>query len=197
MAKALLTEGRDQIRNASIETGHRQRECFHIDCPYTGSTHRGVRHGCFVFKADVTTSSQSCDLFYSRGSLRCSVCWSKNPLGSTSGRTIQLDKDVSAISAYLFSFLGIEERCAKEKREGRGTIQLQHLAVLCRGLQPRRLSFPTTSIRPAHLQHANYRKVTAAELRSRKEPPTKVKMLVRDFIDDSLYNVRLPHFPLE
>jgi hypothetical protein len=38
-------------------------------------------------------------------------------------------------------------------------------------------------------QHINYRRVTATDLSSRREPPTKVKMLVRDFIDDSLYNV--------
>ena len=30
------------------------------------------------------------------------------------------------------------------------------------------------------------------ELAHRSEPPTKVKMLVRDFIHDSLYNVRYP-----
>ncbi|KAL7423809.1 hypothetical protein Q5752_001393 [Cryptotrichosporon argae] len=40
-------------------------------------------------------------------------------------------------------------------------------------------------------EHATYRRVTAAELASRREPPTRVKMLVRDFIDDSLYN---PHY---
>ncbi|WVQ97160.1 hypothetical protein IAU59_004270 [Kwoniella sp. CBS 9459] len=39
--------------------------------------------------------------------------------------------------------------------------------------------------------HVNWRRVTASELTSRKEPPTRVKMLVRDFIDDSLYN---PHY---
>lgn len=39
------------------------------------------------------------------------------------------------------------------------------------------------------IQHVNYRRVTATDLSSRREPPTKVKMLVRDFIDDSLYNV--------
>ncbi|WRT64028.1 uncharacterized protein IL334_000955 [Kwoniella shivajii] len=39
--------------------------------------------------------------------------------------------------------------------------------------------------------HVHWRRVTAAELTSRKEPPTRVKMLVRDFIDDSLYN---PHY---
>jgi hypothetical protein len=31
--------------------------------------------------------------------------------------------------------------------------------------------------------------VTAKDLAHRREPPTKVKMLARDFIDDSLYNV--------
>ncbi|CAK9781435.1 DUF185-domain-containing protein [Cutaneotrichosporon oleaginosum] len=38
---------------------------------------------------------------------------------------------------------------------------------------------------------AKYRKVTAADLANYREPPTRVKMLVRDFIDDSLYN---PHY---
>jgi hypothetical protein len=31
--------------------------------------------------------------------------------------------------------------------------------------------------------------VTAKDLTHRREPPKKVKMLVRDFVDDSLYNV--------
>lgn len=31
--------------------------------------------------------------------------------------------------------------------------------------------------------------VTAQDLAYHREPPTRVKMLVRDFIDDSLYNV--------
>ncbi|BEI85127.1 hypothetical protein CcaverHIS002_0505280 [Cutaneotrichosporon cavernicola] len=38
---------------------------------------------------------------------------------------------------------------------------------------------------------AKYRRVTATELANFREPPTKVRMLVRDFIDDSLYN---PHY---
>lgn len=42
-------------------------------------------------------------------------------------------------------------------------------------------------------QHLKYRRVTAKDLSRRHEPPTRVKMLVRDFIDDSLYNVR--NFP--
>ncbi|WVR05785.1 hypothetical protein IAU60_002810 [Kwoniella sp. DSM 27419] len=42
--------------------------------------------------------------------------------------------------------------------------------------------------------HVNWRRVTAAELTSRKEPPTRVKMLVRDFIDDSLYNPNYGYF---
>lgn len=36
--------------------------------------------------------------------------------------------------------------------------------------------------------------MTAKDLRHRREPPTRVKMLVRDFIDDSLYNVSKPSF---
>ncbi|RXK42071.1 hypothetical protein M231_00793 [Tremella mesenterica] len=39
--------------------------------------------------------------------------------------------------------------------------------------------------------HVNYRRVTASDLAKHEEPPTRVKMLVRDFIDDSLYN---PHY---
>ncbi|WWC66472.1 uncharacterized protein I206_100374 [Kwoniella pini CBS 10737] len=42
--------------------------------------------------------------------------------------------------------------------------------------------------------HVHWRRVTAAELTSRKEPPTRVKMLVRDFIDDSLYNPNYGYF---
>ncbi|KAK4688906.1 hypothetical protein P7C73_g1206, partial [Tremellales sp. Uapishka_1] len=42
--------------------------------------------------------------------------------------------------------------------------------------------------------HVNYRRVTASELVSRREPPTRVKMLVRDFIDDSLYNPNYGYF---
>lgn len=37
--------------------------------------------------------------------------------------------------------------------------------------------------------HVTYRRVTAKDLAHRKHSPTRVKMLVRDFIDDSLYNV--------
>ncbi|KAI9062507.1 DUF185-domain-containing protein [Trametes sanguinea] len=39
--------------------------------------------------------------------------------------------------------------------------------------------------------HVNYRRVTANELEHEREPPRRVKMLVRDFIEDSLYN---PHY---
>lgn len=38
---------------------------------------------------------------------------------------------------------------------------------------------------------SNYRTVTATELATRNTPPRRVKMLVRDFIDDCLYN---PHY---
>lgn len=37
--------------------------------------------------------------------------------------------------------------------------------------------------------------VTANELESHTEPPTGVKMLVRDFIEDSLYNPHYGYFP--
>lgn len=44
-------------------------------------------------------------------------------------------------------------------------------------------------------EHAHYRRVTANELESLREPPTEVKMLVRDFIEDSLYNPHYGYFP--
>lgn len=42
---------------------------------------------------------------------------------------------------------------------------------------------------------AEYRVVTANELESCREPPKRVKMLVRDFIEDSLYNPHYGYFP--
>ncbi|WWD18024.1 hypothetical protein CI109_102471 [Kwoniella shandongensis] len=42
--------------------------------------------------------------------------------------------------------------------------------------------------------HVHWRRVTARDLVNRKEPPTRVKMLVRDFIDDSLYNPNYGYF---
>ncbi|OCH91497.1 DUF185-domain-containing protein [Obba rivulosa] len=45
------------------------------------------------------------------------------------------------------------------------------------------------------VEHINYRRVTAAELRKQRERPTRVKMLVRDFIEDSLYNPHYGYFP--
>ncbi|CAL1714209.1 unnamed protein product [Somion occarium] len=44
-------------------------------------------------------------------------------------------------------------------------------------------------------EHINYRRVTANDLESLTEPPTEVKMLVRDFIEDSLYNPNYGYFP--
>ncbi|TFY64926.1 hypothetical protein EVJ58_g2312, partial [Rhodofomes roseus] len=43
--------------------------------------------------------------------------------------------------------------------------------------------------------HATYKRVTANDLESYKEPPRRVKMLVRDFIEDSLYNPHYGYFP--
>ncbi|KAI0738529.1 DUF185-domain-containing protein [Daedaleopsis nitida] len=40
-------------------------------------------------------------------------------------------------------------------------------------------------------EHVNYRRVTANDLEREREPPRCVKMLVRDYIEDSLYN---PHY---
>jgi len=42
---------------------------------------------------------------------------------------------------------------------------------------------------------SNYAVVTANELESCHEPPKRVKMLVRDFIEDSLYNHQYGYFP--
>lgn len=44
-------------------------------------------------------------------------------------------------------------------------------------------------------EHVNYKKVTANDLERRTVPPTQVKMLVRDFIEDSLYNPHYGYFP--
>lgn len=43
--------------------------------------------------------------------------------------------------------------------------------------------------------HANYDLVTANDLETRDVPPKRVKMLVRDFIEDSLYNPKYGYFP--
>lgn len=40
-------------------------------------------------------------------------------------------------------------------------------------------------------EHVKYKRVTANDLESEREPPRRVKMLVRDFIENSLYN---PHY---
>ncbi|TFY73801.1 hypothetical protein EWM64_g10211, partial [Hericium alpestre] len=44
-------------------------------------------------------------------------------------------------------------------------------------------------------EHINYARVTANELERYIAPPTRVKMLVRDFIEDSLYNPNYGYFP--
>ncbi|PCH36361.1 DUF185-domain-containing protein [Wolfiporia cocos MD-104 SS10] len=43
--------------------------------------------------------------------------------------------------------------------------------------------------------HVNYKRVTANDLERCGEPPRRVKMLVRDFIEDSLYNPHYGYFP--
>jgi hypothetical protein len=40
-------------------------------------------------------------------------------------------------------------------------------------------------------KHVNYKRVTSNGLEASKHPPRRVKMLVRDYIEDSLYN---PHY---
>ncbi|KAF7977614.1 hypothetical protein HWV62_3234 [Athelia sp. TMB] len=44
-------------------------------------------------------------------------------------------------------------------------------------------------------ERAEYALVTANDLERRAQPPTRVKMLVRDFIEDSLYNPQYGYFP--
>lgn len=44
-------------------------------------------------------------------------------------------------------------------------------------------------------EHMNYKFVTANELETATIPPRRVKMLVRDFIEDSLYNPNYGYFP--
>ncbi|KAL1941255.1 hypothetical protein VTO73DRAFT_7467 [Trametes versicolor] len=43
-------------------------------------------------------------------------------------------------------------------------------------------------------EHVNYKHVTANDLEKESEPPRRVKMLVRDFIEDSLYNPNYGYF---
>ena len=40
-------------------------------------------------------------------------------------------------------------------------------------------------------EHVNYKRVTSNDLEAFKHPPRRIKMLVRDYIEDSLYN---PHY---
>ncbi|KAL5536864.1 hypothetical protein ACEPAF_687 [Sanghuangporus sanghuang] len=44
-------------------------------------------------------------------------------------------------------------------------------------------------------EHVNYKIVTANDLENYKEPPRCVKMLVRDYIEDALYNPNYGYFP--
>ncbi|TCD69130.1 hypothetical protein EIP91_008606 [Steccherinum ochraceum] len=44
-------------------------------------------------------------------------------------------------------------------------------------------------------EHGSYKRVTSNDLASYTEPPTRVKMLIRDFIEDSLYNPNYGYFP--
>lgn len=44
-------------------------------------------------------------------------------------------------------------------------------------------------------QQLNFKRVTANDLEKSRSPPTEVKMLVRDFIEDSLYNPHYGYFP--
>lgn len=44
-------------------------------------------------------------------------------------------------------------------------------------------------------EHSSYALVTAKDLEDLTEPPKRVKMLVRDFIEDSLYNRNYGYFP--
>jgi hypothetical protein len=53
------------------------------------------------------------------------------------------------------------------------------------------ISFIDTSVS----DHAGFPRVTANELERHITPPRRVKMLVRDFIEDSLYNPNYGYFP--
>ena len=44
-------------------------------------------------------------------------------------------------------------------------------------------------------EHMGYARVTSNDLERHTKPPTRVKMLVRDFIEDSLYNPHYGYFP--
>ena len=44
-------------------------------------------------------------------------------------------------------------------------------------------------------EHINYKIVTANDLEANTEPPRNVKMLVRDYIEDALYNPNYGYFP--
>lgn len=44
-------------------------------------------------------------------------------------------------------------------------------------------------------EHMAYARVTSNDLERHTKPPTRVKMLVRDFIEDSLYNPHYGYFP--
>jgi hypothetical protein len=44
-------------------------------------------------------------------------------------------------------------------------------------------------------EHVQFRRVTANDLEGHRTPPTRVNMLVRDFIEDSLYNPNYGYFP--
>lgn len=51
------------------------------------------------------------------------------------------------------------------------------------------------SIIKASADHVKLKQVTANDLESYKEPPRNVKMLVRDYIEDALYNPNYGYFP--
>ena len=51
------------------------------------------------------------------------------------------------------------------------------------------------SITKASSDHVKFKQVTANDLESYKEPPRNVKMLVRDYIEDALYNPNYGYFP--
>lgn len=54
---------------------------------------------------------------------------------------------------------------------------------------------PEFSFEDSPGDHVNYDTVTANDLESYNAPPKRVRMLVRDFIEDSLYNPNYGYFP--